>query len=204
MKNWTKRFADLFLATLSLIILSPLLAIISLAILLTMGSPIFFRQSRAGYKGRAFTLIKFRTMLIACDAKGQLLPDGDRITKLGKFLRQYSLDELPQLWNIWRGDMSFVGPRPLLLDYLPRYSAEQARRHSVKPGITGWAQVNGRNALSWEERFQLDVWYVDHCSPGLDARIIWKTIRRVLQREGISLEGYATMPEFTGNDQRVL
>lgn len=198
MKGWTKRFEDLFLATLGLVILWPVLAIISLAIQLTMGSPIFFRQLRAGYKGRAFSLVKFRTMRVACDAKGYSLPDGDRLTKLGRFLRQYSLDELPQLWNVWIGDMSFVGPRPLLVDYLPRYSPEQARRHEVKPGITGWAQVNGRNALSWDKRFQLDIWYVDHWGLELDAKILWKTIQKLYEREGISLDGHATMPEFTG------
>ena len=153
--------------------------------------------------GRAFHLLKFRTMSAACDAKGRPLPDEDRLTRLGKFLRQYSLDELPQLWNIWVGDMSFVGPRPLLLDYLPRYSPDQARRHEVKPGLTGWAQVNGRNALTWHKRFELDVWYVDHWSLWLDAKIFWKTIRKVFQRDGISLDGHATMPEFTGNDQKI-
>jgi len=203
MKRWTKRLIDFFLATVGLIILSPFLAIISLAILLTMGPPIFFWQVRAGYKGRAFSLIKFRTMLFGCDAQGQPLPDADRITKVGSFLRQYSLDELPQLWNIWLGEMSFVGPRPLLMEYLPRYSPEQARRHEVKPGLTGWAQVNGRNSLSWEERFQLDIWYADHWNLGLDAKIFWKTLQRVPQRKGVSLEGYATMPEFTGSKQKM-
>ena len=201
MNCWATRLVDLSLATLALILLLPLLAIISLTIRLTMGPPIFFRQLRAGYLGRAFHLLKFRTMNTALDAQGKLLPDGDRLTRLGGFLRQYSLDELPQIWNVLIGDMSLVGPRPLLVVYLPRYSPEQARRHSVKPGITGWAQVNGRNVLSWEERFRLDIWYVDHRSLGLDAQIIWKTFPRVFQREGISKRGHATMPEFMGNDR---
>ena len=137
------------------------------------------------------------------DEAGKLLPDSDRLSRLGRLLRQLSLDELPQIWNVMKGEMSFVGPRPLLVDYLPRYSREQARRHEVKPGITGWAQVNGRNTLSWDERFELDVWYVDHWSLSLDGEILWRTIRKVFQREGISMDGHATMPEFTGNDQRV-
>ncbi len=197
-----KRLIDIFLSTLTLLLLSPFILGIASLIWLTMGSPVLFKQLRAGYRGKPFTLFKFRTMREDRDAQGRLLPDGQRLFKLGNFLRQLSLDELPQFWNVLRGDMSLVGPRPLLVDYLPRYSPEQARRHEVKPGVTGWAQVNGRNALSWEERFALDVWYVDNWSLELDARIFWKTIRKVFQREGISLDGHATMPEFTGNNQR--
>jgi lipopolysaccharide/colanic/teichoic acid biosynthesis glycosyltransferase len=178
------------------------MATIALSIWLSMGPLVLFRQKRAGYKGCIFTLLKFRTMQEMRDTERQLLPDKDRLTKVGILLRRFSLDELPQFWNVWKGEMSLVGPRPLLVDYLPRYSPEQARRHEVKPGVTGWAQVNGRNALSWDERFELDVWYVDNRSLGLDTRILWKTIRKVFQREGISLDGHATMPEFTGNNQR--
>lgn len=190
---------DLFLAMVSLIVLSPLLVGIFLLIRLTMGTPVFFRQERAGLGGRPFQLLKFRTMNTAHDAQGSLLPDEERLTRLGRFLRQYSLDELPQLWNICIGDMSFVGPRPLLAKYLPCYSAEQARRHEVRPGLTGWAQVSGRNALGWDERFKMDVWYVQHRSLWLDIKIIWKTVGRVFQQQGISMEGHATMPEFTGS-----
>ena len=197
-----KRMIDIFLSTLTLLLLSPLILVIAALVWLTMGRPVLFKQLRAGYRGRPFTLFKFRTMREDRDAEGRPLPDGQRLSKLGKLLRQLSLDELPQFWNVWKGEMSLVGPRPLLVDYLPRYSPEQARRHEVKPGVTGWAQVNGRNALSWGERFELDVWYVDHWSLSLDARILWKTILKVFQREGISLDGHATMPEFTGNNQR--
>ena len=202
-KRRFKRLVDLLGASLALVVLLPLLAFISLTILVTMGRPVLFRQVRAGCLGQPFHLLKFRTMSRTRDATGRLLPDGERLTSVGRFLRQYSLDELPQLWNIWVGDMSFVGPRPLLVNYLLRYSPEQARRHEVKPGLTGWAQVNGRNALSWGQRFHLDVWYVDHWSLGLDARIVSKTFQKIFQREGISLEGHATMPEFTGNDEKV-
>jgi lipopolysaccharide/colanic/teichoic acid biosynthesis glycosyltransferase len=172
----------------------------ALAIRFTMRGPVFFRQMRPGRGGKTFQLVKFRTMLDAWDADGEPLPDEQRLTPLGKFLRATSLDELPQLWNVLRGDMSLVGPRPLLVEYLPRYSAEQARRHEVLPGITGWAQVNGRNALGWEERFQLDVWYVDHWSLALDTRILALTILRVVQRQGISHEGDATMFKFLGSE----
>ena len=195
-----KRLIDLLVSAIALILLAPLMAAVAVLLWLTMGSPILFRQARAGYQGSPFTLFKFTTMRSARDAQGRLLPDKDRLTKMGVLLRRFSLDELPQLWNVLIGDMSLVGPRPLLVDYLPRYSPEQARRHEVKPGITGWAQVNGRNALPWEEKFKLDVWYVDHWSFGFDARIIWNTMQKVLQREGISLDGHATMPEFTGSN----
>jgi lipopolysaccharide/colanic/teichoic acid biosynthesis glycosyltransferase len=195
-----KRLIDLLVSAIALILLAPLMAAVAVLLWLTMGPPILFRQARAGYQGSPFTLFKFTTMQGVRDAQGQLLPDKDRLTKVGIFLRRVSLDELPQLWNVLIGDMSLVGPRPLLVDYVPRYSREQARRHEVKPGITGWAQVNGRNTLSWEQKFSLDVWYVDHWSFGLDAKIIWNTMQKVLQREGISLDGHATMPEFTGSN----
>lgn len=202
MKLVTKRMADFTLAALAMIVLSPLLLMISIAIRLTMGPPVFFRQPRAGYLGCAFHLLKFRTMNSACDSLGHLLPDGERLTRLGTILRHYSLDELPQLWNVLIGDMSLVGPRPLLVNYLPRYTEEQARRHKVKPGITGWAQINGRNALDWKEKFQLDVWYVDHWSFGLDTRIIWRTLLKAFRGEGVSRQGHPTMPEFMGNTRR--
>jgi lipopolysaccharide/colanic/teichoic acid biosynthesis glycosyltransferase len=170
-----------------------------MAIRWNLGSPVLFRQIRPGKYGLPFEFIKFRTMSNQRDAAGNLLPDAERLTGLGRFLRATSLDELPQLWNVLRGELSVVGPRPLLMDYLPRYSPEQARRHEVMPGITGWAQVNGRNALTWEEKLKLDVWYVDHWSLGLDIKILSLTIRKVIWRDGISQKGHATMPEFTGN-----
>ena len=163
-----------------------------------MGSPVLFKQQRPGLHGKPFMMSKFRTMTDARDGDGNLLPDADRLTRLGRFLRSTSLDELPELFNVLKGDMSLVGPRPLLMRYLDRYTPEQARRHEVRPGITGWAQINGRNALSWEDKFTLDVWYVDHCSLLLDMRIILQTIWKVLRREGISQEGEATMSEFMG------
>jgi len=168
-------------------------------VLLTMGRPVLFRQQRPGLRGKPFTLYKFRTMRDARTASGELLPDDLRLTTFGKWLRSTSLDELPELFNVLKGEMSLVGPRPLLMEYLPRYSPEQARRHEVKPGITGWAQVNGRNALTWEEKFRMDVWYVDHWNLWLDMKIVLLTIWKVLKREGISAEGSATMPVFTGN-----
>jgi sugar transferase EpsL len=164
------------------------------------GRPVLFRQQRAGYKGKAFFVTKFRTMNNRTAADGSLLPDAERITPFGRFLRASSLDEFPELFNVLRGEMSIVGPRPLLLKYLGRYSAEQMRRHDVLPGITGWAQVNGRNALTWEEKFRLDVWYVDHWSFWLDIKIIWLTVWKAIKREGISQPGHATMEEFKGND----
>jgi lipopolysaccharide/colanic/teichoic acid biosynthesis glycosyltransferase len=164
-----------------------------------LGSPALFRQVRPGLHGRPFMMVKFRTMTDERGADGELLPDAQRLTAFGRFLRASSLDELPELWNVLRGEMSLVGPRPLLMEYLPLYSPEQARRHEVRPGITGWAQVNGRNAVSWDERFKLDVWYVDHRSLWLDLRILWLTVRKVLVREGISAQGEATMSRFTGN-----
>lgn len=191
-----KRLFDLVLTLPAFLLLSPLLLTIAAGIRLIIGQPILFTQTRLGLGGRPFTLYKFRTMTDARDEKGNLLPDADRLTPLGMFLRSSSLDELPELINILKGDMSIVGPRPLLMQYLDRYTPEQARRHTVKPGLTGWAQVNGRNAISWEEKFKLDVWYVDHWSFGLDLKIIALTVLAVLRREGISAEGEATMAEF--------
>jgi lipopolysaccharide/colanic/teichoic acid biosynthesis glycosyltransferase len=193
-----KRAFDIVVSSTALFLLSPLMALIALAIRLTMGRTILFRQPRIGYKGRVFTIYKFRTMTDARDAQGNLLPDAERLTPLGRFLRSNSLDELPELFNVLKGDMSLVGPRPLLVRYLDRYTPEQMRRHEVKPGITGWAQVNGRNALTWEQKFALDVWYVEHLSLWLDCKIIVLTIWKVLKREGISQPGHATMEEFVG------
>ncbi|EIW00673.1 sugar transferase [Thermoanaerobacter siderophilus] len=199
MKLIAKRLIDIFVSFFLLIVLSPLLIIISLVILVTMGPPVIFKQERPGFKGRPFTIYKFRTMTNEKDEYGNLLPDEKRLTKIGKFLRTTSLDELPELFNVLKGDMSLVGPRPLLMEYLNYYTEEQMRRHDVKPGITGWAQVNGRNSLSWEEKFKLDVWYVDNWSLWLDFKILFLTLIKVIKREGISAEGYATMPKFTGS-----
>ena len=196
MSRIVKRLLDIFVALAGLLILAPILVVLALAIRLSMGEPVLFRQVRPGYQGKPFTLLKFRTMNCACDAQGRLLPDAERLTRLGRLLRWLSLDEFPQLWNVLKGDMSLVGPRPLLMEYLERYTPEQARRLEVKPGITGWAQINGRNALTWEQKFALDLWYVDHWSLGLDARILLRTFWRVLKREGIAQGGHATMPEF--------
>jgi sugar transferase EpsL len=171
-------------------------AVVGVLIRLVEGPPVFFRQTRPGYKGRPFELMKFRTMSDARDESGELLPDGQRIGRLGGFLRKTSLDELPEMISVLKGEMSLVGPRPLLMEYLGRYSPEQGRRHDVPPGITGWAQVNGRNALSWDDKFALDVWYVDNHSVTLDIKILFKTIGQVLRRDGISAEGHATMPKF--------
>jgi sugar transferase EpsL len=196
-----KRLVDLIVALAGLVLLSPLILVIALAIRLTMGTPVLFRQVRPGRGARPFTLLKFRTMNSSTDARGELLPDAQRLTRFGTFLRHSSLDELPQLWNVLVGDMSLVGPRPLMMQYLERYTSEQARRHEVPPGITGWAQINGRNSVSWEERFRLDVWYVDHRSFLLDLRILALTAWRVVKREGISQQGHSTMPEFMGTQQ---
>ncbi|QEZ44080.1 sugar transferase [Cupriavidus oxalaticus] len=194
-----KRILDIVLATLALLLLATPLLLLALLVRARLGSPVLFRQTRAGKDGRPFELIKFRTMTDACGANGELLSDGERITPFGSFLRRTSLDELPELWCVIKGDMSLVGPRPLPVAYLPLYSAEQARRHDVLPGITGWAQVNGRNSLNWEAKFELDVWYVDHRSVWLDIRILWLTVRTVLQRKGISAAGEVTAPFFTGS-----
>ena len=194
-----KRALDILAAAIGLIIFSPILIVISLMVRRQMGPPVLFRQTRPGMHGKPFQMIKFRTMRDAIDADGRPLPDAERLTKLGRFLRSSSLDELPELWNVLKGDMSLVGPRPLLMEYLPLYSSEQARRHEVRPGVTGWAQVNGRNAISWDEKFALDVWYVDNRSIWLDLKIIWFTIHKVIKRDGISAAGEATMSRFTGN-----
>jgi lipopolysaccharide/colanic/teichoic acid biosynthesis glycosyltransferase len=193
-----KRVFDIFLAALALLLFSFPLLLLNLLIRSKLGSPVFFKQIRPGLHGRPFEMVKFRSMTDARGPDGQLLPDADRLTPFGRFLRASSLDELPWLWNVLKGDMSLVGPRPLLMEYLPLYSPEQARRHNVRPGITGWAQVNGRNALSWDDKFKLDVWYVDNRSLWLDIKILWLTVRKVLVREGISAAGEATMSKFTG------
>lgn len=194
-----KRLFDLLLSFGLLLVLAlPLLLLWGL-VRYKLGSPVLFRQVRPGLHGRPFMMVKFRTMTDERGTDGEMLPDTQRLTPFGRFLRATSLDELPELWNVLRGEMSLVGPRPLLMEYLPLYSPEQVRRHEVRPGVTGWAQVNGRNALSWEERFKLDIWYVDHRSLWLDLRILWLTVRKVIVREGISAQGEATMPRFTGN-----
>ncbi len=197
----TKRLLDITLSCIAIIILSPIMLIAALVVFFNLGSPILFRQTRAGLNGKSFTVLKFRTMLDASGADGKPLPDEKRLTPTGRALRASSLDELPQFFNVLVGDMSLVGPRPLPVAYLPRYSPRQARRHEVKPGITGWAQVNGRNDLSWEEKFDLDVWYVDNWSLALDLRILVMTVIKAFRREGISAEGCATMPEFMGSEQ---
>ncbi|CAG0972237.1 O-antigen biosynthesis protein WbqP [Anaerolineae bacterium] len=189
---------DLALASIILILLIPLLMVIALIVYMRLGSPVLFRQQRPGLHGVPFTIFKFRTMRDMFDAQGNSLPDSGRLTRLGRFLRATSLDELPELFNVLRGEMSLVGPRPLLMQYLPRYTPEQMRRHEVKPGITGWAQVNGRNAITWEQKFALDVWYVDHLSFSLDMKIILLTIWKILLRNGINQPGEATVNEFTG------
>lgn len=197
-----KRLFDISAAALALLILSPVLAIVAWQINRKMGSPVLFRQIRPGLNGKPFEMIKFRTMKDAVDAQGNPLPDSERLTPFGQFLRSSSLDELPELWNVLKGDMSLVGPRPLLMEYLPLYTPEQYRRHEVRPGVTGWAQINGRNALSWEEKFRLDVWYVDNRSLWLDIKILFLTVKKVLVRDGISADGEATMPRFTGSTQQ--
>lgn len=193
-----KRFFDLLVTVPLLLLISPLMLLICLCSHLLLGNSVLFRQSRPGFREQPFTICKFRTMHDLKDSQGRLLPDGQRLSRLGTFLRRTSLDELPQLWNVLKGDMSLVGPRPLLPEYVARYNTHQRRRHEVKPGITGWAQVNGRNALTWEQKFDLDVWYVDHWSLWLDIKILWLTLLKVWQRDGISQDGHATMPEFMG------
>ena len=195
-----KNLIDRSLAGIGLVILSPLMLVFAGLIRVRMGKPVLFRQLRIGHREKVFTFLKFRTMTDVRDQTGQLLADEQRLTALGRFLRSSSLDELPQIWNVLKGDMSLVGPRPLLPEYLPRYTAFQRRRHEVRPGVTGWVQVNGRNSLTWEQKFELDVWYVDHRSLWLDARILWMTVLQVLRREGISQAGHATMPEFVGSE----
>ena len=196
---WLKRAFDLLITVPLLIVLSPILLVLVIIVAIFMGRPVFFKQKRPGFGGAIFTLYKFRSMRNAVDAKGNPLPDAQRLSKLGNFLRATSLDELPELFNVLLGQMSLVGPRPLLVEYLPLYSAEQARRHDVLPGITGWAQVNGRNAISWQTKFELDVWYVDHWSLWLDIKILFLTFFKVVRREGITQTGQATTEYFSGN-----
>ncbi|MEH6509575.1 sugar transferase [Halopseudomonas aestusnigri] len=195
-----KRAFDIVAAGGALLVLAPVIVFVAWQIRRKMGSPVLFRQVRPGLNGKPFEMIKFRTMKDAIDASGNPLPDSERLTPFGQFLRSSSLDELPELWNVLKGDMSLVGPRPLLMEYLPLYSPEQARRHEVRPGVTGWAQVNGRNTLSWEDKFKLDVWYVDNQSLWLDIKVLFLTVKKVLVRDGISAEGEATMSKFTGSD----
>ena len=196
-----KRFLDIIISSFGLIFMFPIIVVLAFLVYARLGSPIFYRQLRPGKNDRPFQMIKFRTMRDSTNENGDLLPDSERITPFGNFLRNSSLDELPELWNVLKGDMSLVGPRPLLMEYLPLYPTEQARRHNVRPGITGWVQVNGRNAISWEEKFKYDVWYVENKSFWLDMKIIWMTIKKVIAREDISADGEATMPKFTGNKE---
>jgi len=194
-----KRAFDFSVAGLSIVVLAPLLAVVALLVFLKLGAPVLYRQVRPGLHAKPFELFKFRSMLDAFDEDGKPFPNDQRITPFGQTLRSLSLDELPELWNILKGDMSFVGPRPLLMDYLPLYDERQSRRHEVRPGLTGWSQVNGRNSISWEEKFEFDIWYVENASFGLDIKIILMTIMKVLRREGISHEGDVAMPRFRGS-----
>ena len=195
-----KRAIDIAVSLLALVLLLPVISIIAVIVRYNLGSPVLFRQVRPGINGEPFEMVKFRSMADAVDKQGNTLPDSQRLTKFGKLLRASSLDELPELWNVLKGDMSLVGPRPLLMEYLPLYNAQQYRRHEVRPGITGWAQINGRNAISWDEKFKLDVWYVDNQSVLLDVKILCQTFIKVFKRDGISAEGEATTTKFTGND----
>ena len=197
-RKYGKRILDLAIAIPGAVLLGPVVAVVALLIRIQIGSPVLFRQERGGHRGSHFTLTKFRTMFDRRDAEGQLLPDEQRLHSFGSWIRRLSLDELPQLWNVIRGDMSLVGPRPLFSSYLDRYTPEQARRHDVVPGITGWAQINGRNAISWEEKFSLDLWYVDHVSLKLDMEILWRTYLQVVSRKDVNTKGYATTYEFMG------
>ncbi|WP_180011082.1 sugar transferase [Acinetobacter sp. YH16055] len=197
-----KRILDVAIASTALVILSPVYALVAYKVKKNLGSPVLFRQVRPGLHGKPFEMIKFRTMKDAVDAQGNPLPDSERLTPFGQMLRSTSLDELPELWNVIKGDMSIVGPRPLLMEYLPLYNAEQAKRHNVPPGITGHAQVNGRNAISWEEKFRLDTWYVEHQSLWLDFKIMLKTVKKVLAKDDINAEGEATMSKFTGTPEQ--
>ena len=196
-----KRLLDIIISLSALILLAPLYAVISYKVKKNLGSPILFKQTRPGLHAQPFDMIKFRTMKDATDTSGNLLPDSMRMTAFGKMLRSSSLDELPELWNVLKGDMSLVGPRPLLMEYVPLYNKEQTRRHEMRPGITGWAQINGRNAISWEEKFQLDVWYVDNHSIWLDFKILLLTLKKVFIKEGISADGEVTMTKFTGSNK---
>ena len=195
-----KRLFDIAVAAIALLILLPVFALVALLVRIKLGKPVLFRQVRPGRHGESFRLLKFRTMLEAVGEDGSPLPDRERLNDFGKFLRAWSLDELPELWNVLRGDMSLVGPRPLLMEYLPLYSPQQARRHDVRPGLTGWAQVNGRNALSWDDKFALDLWYVEHASFALDSKILWLTLVRVLQRHGIDDASSIGQERFKGNE----
>lgn len=197
-----KRLFDIVIALSALIILSPVLLIVALLVRSKLGRPVFFRQIRPGRHGKPFEMIKFRTMRDALDSNGKPLPDAERLTRFGRMLRSTSLDELPELWNVLKGDMSLVGPRPLLMQYLHLYNNRQKKRHDVRPGITGWAQVNGRNAISWEQKFEYDVWYVENRSIVLDIKILWLTIKKVVIREGISAEGHATTTKFQGSPDK--
>lgn len=201
-KKEGKRILDLFLALPLFVLATPLMGFFLVMILLSLGKPVFFKQLRPGKDNLPFTLYKFRTMLEEYDSSGRLLPDGLRISELGRFMRKLSFDELPELFNVLKGDMSLVGPRPLLMEYMDRYTPEQARRHEVKPGITGWAQVNGRNAITWEEKFKLDVWYVDNISFWLDIKILFLTLYKTIKGEGINQPGQATMEEFRGSQKK--
>lgn len=194
-----KRLFDVTAAAVALLLLSPVIALVAWKVRKNLGAPVLFRQQRPGRGGKPFEMVKFRTMRDAVDAQGNVLPDAQRMTPFGSFLRASSLDELPELWNVLKGEMSLVGPRPLLMEYLPLYSTEQYRRHELRPGVTGWAQINGRNALSWDEKFKLDVWYVDNSSFWLDLKILFLTVKKVVKRDGISGEGEVTMSKFTGN-----
>ncbi|MCR4535206.1 sugar transferase [Shewanella xiamenensis] len=197
-----KRLFDIVVSFCALLLLSPIIAIVAWKIRKNLGSPVLFRQTRPGLHGKPFEMVKFRTMKDATDVQGNSLPDAERMTPFGNKLRSSSLDELPELWNVLKGEMSLVGPRPLLMQYLPLYSPEQARRHEVRPGVTGWAQINGRNAISWEDKFKLDVWYVDNRSFGLDIKILLSTVKKVFVKEGISADGHVTIAPFTGNEQQ--
>lgn len=202
-QKYIKRLLDILLSGGALLVLWPVLAVLAVLVRTKLGSPVIFCQERPGRDEKIFKLYKFRSMTDARDENGELLSDEVRLTKFGRLLRSTSLDELPELWNIFRGDMSLVGPRPLLVKYLPLYNDEQRRRHDVMPGLTGWAQVNGRNAITWEEKFELDVWYVDHIGFALDVKIIWQTVKAVLCRQGISAENSATMEEFRGSEESI-
>ena len=197
-----KRLFDIVAAIFGLLLLAPVLVIVAWQVKRKLGSPVLFRQTRPGEDSKPFLMVKFRTMLNAVDAQGNPLPDSERMTSFGQFLRSTSLDELPGLWNVLKGEMSLVGPRPLLMEYLPLYSKEQYRRHEVRPGVTGWAQVNGRNAISWEKKFRLDVWYVNNCSFWIDIKILLYTVKKVLVRDGVRGEGEVTMGKFKGNTDR--
>ncbi|WP_060483752.1 sugar transferase [Pseudomonas sp. NBRC 111123] len=194
-----KRLFDLTAAAVALLLLSPVIALVAWKVRKNLGAPVLFRQQRPGRDGKPFEMVKFRTMRDAVDAQGNVLPDAQRMTPFGGFLRSSSLDELPELWNVLKGEMSLVGPRPLLMEYLPLYSPEQYRRHEVRPGVTGWAQINGRNALGWEDKFKLDVWYVENRSFWLDLKILFLTVKKVVKKDGISGDGEVTMSKFTGN-----